>query len=141
MATYSDRQLQKATLEDVALELEVIQAVGRALARLPDADAQRRVVRWLTDRFQPSPAVVANDRSDGPGSGSALVDPALVVDELADLFELPGTGPMTMHRDADAMGAAPAPAAAKAQGEIGIDSLVRGFVSDFQRLALEWQDA
>lgn len=36
-----------------------------------------------------------------------------------------------MHREA----------VAEPEKEQGIDSLVRGFVSDFQRVALEWQGA
>jgi hypothetical protein len=132
-------------MEDVTLELEVIHAVGCALARLPDADAQRRVIRWINDRFQPS-AAAAPDHSDRPGPGSTVGDPNLVVDELAEFFEVPGAGrkpTFTMHRDADAEPMdAEMVVPEKAGGPpTGIDSLVRGFVSDFQRMALEWQGA
>src|SRR6266851_6395678 len=49
---------------DVSIELDVIQAVSLALAHLPDADAQRRVLRWINDRFPAS-------RSSGDGPSAA----------------------------------------------------------------------
>lgn len=128
-------------MDDVTLELEVIQAVGRALAKLPDGEAQRRVVRWINDRFQPSAVAASSDRSDHPGPGSAIADPFLAVGELEDLFEVPGAKPPTMHREAAARPIAAAQIAKAPEPEPGIDSLVRGFVSDFQRVALEWQGA
>jgi hypothetical protein len=133
-------------MEDVTLELEVIHAVGRALARLPDADAQRRVIRWINDRFQQPSVAAAPDHSDRPGPGSTVSDPSLVVDELAEFFEVPGAGrkpTFTMHRraGADPVDAEMVVAEKAAEPKPGIDSLVRGFVTDFQRIALEWQGA
>jgi hypothetical protein len=141
-------------MDDVTVELEVIQSVGRALARLSEPEAQRRVIRWINDRFQQNLVTSAADTTR-PGTPVAAEDPMLVVDELTDLFERPGFTP-TLHREAVAPAlprevAAPAmhlevaaPAMHRevaAEPEQGIDSLVRGFVTDFQRVALEWQGA
>lgn len=129
---------EKTTMDDVTVELEVIQSVGRALARLSDADAQARVIRWINDRFQQSSASKpANATVNGPRPGrfTPALDAALGVDELEDFFERPGATPV-MHRESVAEREPAAP-----QQEVGIDSLVRGFVSDFQRVALEWQGA
>lgn len=79
----------RAIKDDVELEIEVIQAVGRALAHLPDVDAQRRVMRWLNDCYQPW----ADDRQS-VSSGQA--DPWKSVESLAEAFDLPGFMPI-MH--------------------------------------------
>lgn len=123
---------RKPDMDDVTVELEVIQAVGRALARLPDADAQKRVINWINDRFQSASTPVASTR--GGHGDTVIADAQLAVEELSEFFEQPVTvartaPPVTLHREA----AEPEPA--------GIDALVRGFVSDFQRVALEWQGA
>ena len=75
----------------VELEIEVIQAVGRALAHLPDVEAQRRVMRWLNDCYQPWQW--ADDRS---GATKDQADPCKSVDSLSEAFDLPGFTPI-MH--------------------------------------------
>ena len=82
-------------MDDVNVELEVIEAVGRALARLSQPDAQGRVIRWINDRFQPRTA----------GAAATVTTNST-----------PETQPRTESR----------------MGE---------FVTDFQRIALEWQGA
>jgi hypothetical protein len=111
---------------DVSLELDVIQAVSLALAHLPDADAQRRVLRWINDRFPAS-------RSSGDGQserkGPAVRSPALesLADlSLADFFESPGFAP-TMHYEPIYPVHPPR------------TSLARGLVARLQGVALEWQ--
>ena len=118
---------------DVTLELDVLQAVGRALARLDDLDAQRRVICWINDRFQQGAAPIqpSTDKqmsSARRGTGAPGADTLLGVEELSDFFERPGAT-QTMHREAEA------------ESNQGVDSLVRSFVTDFQRLALEWKGA
>ena len=80
-----------AVKDAVEVEIEVIQAVGRALAILPDVEAQRRVMRWLNDCYQPWQ--IADDRPDPP-NGQA--DPRRRAESLADAFDLPGFMPI-MH--------------------------------------------
>lgn len=125
---------EKPVMDDVTVELEVIQSVGRALARLSDAEAQHRVIRWINDRFQQTDPP-SSTHQKGPGA-MTLADPFLGVDELSDLFE--DANPM-MHSEMverEALALAPEP-----EPDAGLDSLVRGFVSDFQRVALAWQGA
>ena len=85
------RREGQAINDDVELEIEVIQAVGRALAQLPDVETQRRVMRWLNDCYQPWQW--SDDRPSAPRS---QVDPRRSVDSLADAFDLPGFAPI-MH--------------------------------------------
>src|ERR1700736_4994013 len=83
---------------EVSVELDVIQAVSLALAHLPDAEAQRRVLRWINDRFPASRS--SGDSPSAPkaptgrsGNLESLSDLSLV-----DLFEQPGFAPTTsMH--------------------------------------------
>lgn len=122
---------------DVTIELEVIQAVGRALTQLPDDEARRRVLRWINDRFQPSAARFDDDTPAGPHPS---VDSTLGIDGLSEFFERPGLEPI-MHAEALdldlGLGLALEPEPEPEQPQL--ESLVRGFVNDFQRIALEWQ--
>jgi hypothetical protein len=77
--------------EEVELEIEVIHAVGRALAQLPSVEAQRRVMRWLNDCYQPWQW--ADDKTGLP---VAPADVRKGVDFLAETFDLPGFTPI-MH--------------------------------------------
>lgn len=110
-------------MNDVTLELEVIQAVGQAVGRLSDPDAQRRVLRWINDRFQPATASYV-----AAGATTDTIDSQLGVDGLAEFFDSPGAKP-TSHQD----GAKP--------GEGGLEKLVSGFVADFQKCVLDWEGA
>jgi hypothetical protein len=118
---------------DVTTELDVMQAVGRALTQLPDDEARRRVLRWINDRFQPS---AARFDDDTPGGPHPSVDSTLGIDGLSEFFERPGLEPI-MHAEAVDLDLGLEPEAAPEQPQL--ESLVRGFVNDFQRIALEWQ--
>jgi hypothetical protein len=113
---------------DVSIELDVIQAVSLALAHLPDADAQRRVLRWINDRFP-----VSRSSGDGPSAskgptGRSANLESLADLSLADLFEQPGFSPTaTMHYEP--IYPVPPPRT----------SLARGLVARLQGVALEWQ--
>ncbi len=119
-----DSAAKRPEMDNVTIELEVIQAVGHALAQLPNADAQRRVLQWINDRFQPS----SSPSAPRPAPDAATTDSTLGLDGLEELFEHPGFTP-TMHHEA------------VTPEEPRLESLVHGFVSDFQRVALEWQGA
>jgi hypothetical protein len=98
--------------------------VGRALAGLPDPEARARVLRWAVERFEVGEAA---GRSATAARGAE--DPALTVDG-ADLFGRESVGP-------DESLTLPCPSSAP----VGVESLMRGFVTDFQRLVVEWQGA
>jgi hypothetical protein len=85
------------------------------------------VLCWTTDRLLAAPTDLGADLVV-----DAVAEPAFEVDELHDLFEvLPGGPPAELPR--------PAPQAV--QEEEPLDSLVLGFATELQRLALEWQSA
>jgi hypothetical protein len=114
--------------EDGSDELEVMRLVGRALAQLPDVDARLRVLRWAADRFEP--ARPTRD-ADAPATRRAPYagDQALSIEGVETLFVDPGETP-----DASPVRRSPRPARPER-----LESLVDGFVSDFQRVAVAWQ--
>jgi hypothetical protein len=67
-------------------------AVERALSALGDPAARIRVLRWAIERFGADAASTAPDhspsQSDTPGRTKPQ-DPAVSVDDLADLFDSP----------------------------------------------------
>jgi hypothetical protein len=130
---------------DVAAEVDAMGQVARALAALPDAQSRARVLRWATDRYHveatpmaapavpltiAAPAVPAMMAVAGADPSGA--DLSLEVDSLHDLF--PGRPPADIDEESLSI-AEPA----KSAQESGIESMIRGFVADFQRFALEWQ--
>jgi len=144
-----------STTDAVSAELAAMHAIAAALARVRDPQARLRVLRWATDRFQPStPAGVPPQAAD-----TAMIvaiaeeDPTLAVENLYDLFESSASNDMCDMFETPASASAalavatPAPEPAceprkQAREEPArLDTLVRGFASEFQRLAMEWQSA
>jgi hypothetical protein len=108
---------------DLADELDALAVVGRTLSGL-DRAARDRVLRWAVERF---------DVSD-PGTGTGAIarqceDPALSVDGV-ELFDRKSAA----ERVDEAL-TIPGPSTTPP----GVESMVRGFVMDFQRLVIEWQ--
>lgn len=152
---------------DMAAELEALVAIGKTLTRLQNADARRRILCWAVDRFTaPVSNPVATPRAQEPADQTLMIDGVgdlfatprradlrLVVvndstgDELDDLFEQPDT-PSTADDDRyhpddtrdlqDRRPLQEPPASAGREPEL--DVLVADFVSDFRRLAREWQN-
>lgn len=125
-----EHAMSKTTYErnDVADELDALAVVGRTLAGL-DPAARDRVLRWAHERFDISQPA----RPRTAAVGAAVVyqgeDPALSV-EGVELFA---------GRPADADDSLTVAAASTNPGSV--ESAVRGFVTDFQRLVVEWQGA
>ena len=122
-------------MDDVNVELEVIQAVGHAIAQLPSPEAQRRVLQWINDRFQPT---ASRPTAGRPAPEAQTGDSMLGLEGVEELFERPGVTP-TIHRSA--VDPKEPNVAAAVPEDARLDSLVHGFVRDFQRVALEWQGA
>src|SRR5438552_1765351 len=98
----------------VGAELAAMQAVGNALAMLPDHEARLRVIRWASERFQ------AAARAQGM---AVPPDPTLALDGIQDLLSK-----LSTH----------------VKGEIDNEepeSLVQGFDGNYKRFAIEWQRA
>jgi len=124
--------MSKVTYErnDVADELDALAVVGRALVGLEPA-SRERVLRWALERFNvasPPHQALASSAIAAP-IASATDDPALSV-EGVELFAGRSTD------DDESLTLATASA-----NPGNVESAVRGFVTDFQRLVVEWQGA
>jgi len=159
MAAASSDDLTHAdpTLDDIAVELAAMQAIARALASIRDPETRQRVVMWATVRFRIPTTLAAPARPTAPAS--LADDPALAVETLNDLFDHPRTTAAMPASQAMQIALAeieddtltltdPLPQAAAAQArdvattpreEPALDTLVKGFANELQRLAVEWQ--
>jgi hypothetical protein len=119
-----------STVEDeLNLELEAMQTIARTLIRLRDSHTRDRVLRWTNERFNVAPTAVAAPPASVATRDARPAfspDPSLTVD-ARDFFP-------------DAVVDVPVPSAAASVAE-PLDSLVRGFASDFRALAIQWQRA
>jgi len=137
-----------AASDEVGAEVEAMREVARALAALPDAQSRARVLRWAMERYHldatpmaapvlpvvAAPAVPVAMAAPAVPEAMTVAGPdqSLEVDSLFDLF------PATHPADIDEQSLSLAEPSRPAQ-ESGIESMIRGFVADFQRFALEWQ--
>jgi hypothetical protein len=191
MAVYPFSQGNTAdpTLDAVAVELEAMQAIARALAGIRDPHIRQRVLQWANERFNggptpppPRPRPETTDNEDESGldvgplydffnvarpstqSPSSQADaPAPIAnaaaapnaDSLYDFFDHPKAAAHAAAVQATPAVIAPAPAAPVAPArelravpdarepreEAALDTMVKGFASELQRLAVEWQTA
>jgi hypothetical protein len=99
-----------------------------ALGDLRDEQARLRVIRWAMERFFPA-GVIEPARSSAPAAANASgSDAMLEVDSLNEFFVRD-----TVDSDDDVC---TEPAAHEP-----VESMVKGFVADFQRIAAAWQGA
>jgi hypothetical protein len=112
--------------DELNVELDAMQTIARALIRVGDPHTRLRVLRWTNERFNAAAPVLAAAADAGP---AVAPDPTLTVDAL-ELFP-----------DVAAEMPAAHAAALSAAVEPPLDSLVRGFASDFRALAVQWQRA
>jgi hypothetical protein len=135
--------------EQVDGELVAMQTVGSALSRLKDPGARMRVLRWACDRFEVADVLAQLQATPTAGRQVAAAPAEAEGDadltmEGVELFYTTEEIAKPEETEAATVGAAPVavvPAAIAAPGDAGLDSMVRGFVSDFQEIALEWQRA
>jgi hypothetical protein len=150
-----------ATTDDqVDDELVVMQTVGSALSRLRDPAARTRVLRWACDRFGVAETRAQVQPTQSSSAQVALELAAPAVDSDLTMSDLTMEGVELFYRQEEI--AKPAEIAAAetvasatvgattiavvssavvAPGDPGLESMVRGFVSDFQEIALQWQRA
>jgi len=142
--------------DDVAAELQAMHAIAAVLARVPDPQARLRVLRWAADRFQPAAAALPQQPAEAAAPAAmASADASLAIDSLHDLFDAPlpidtlddvsGIFETPVRASAARAAAAPKPASEPRkqprEEPARLDTLVRGFASELQRLAMEWQSA
>ena len=144
-----------STTDAVSAELAAMHAIAAALARVRDPQARLRVLRWATDRFQASTTAGVPPQAADTAMIVAIAeeDPTLAVENLYDLFESSASNDMCDMFETPASASAalavatPAPEPAceprkhAREEPARLDTLVRGFASEFQRLAMEWQSA
>jgi hypothetical protein len=186
MAVYpfSQGNTPDPTLDAIAVELDAMQAIARALAGIRDPQIRHRVLQWANERFNHGPApqppggrtvATENDESsldveplydlfDAPRpttqsqSSHAACAPianaaaAPVADSLYDFFDHPRAAAQSaaVQAAAEIAPAAAAPPARELRAvpdarepreEAALDTMVKGFASELQRLAVEWQTA
>ena len=141
----------------VSAELDAMHAIAAALARVSDPQARLRVLRWAADRFQAAAAAALPQQPADAAALAAIAnaDASLAIDNLHDLFDAPL--PADTVDDMSEMFETPVRATAALAAELPkpaseprkqpreeparLDTLVRGFASELQRLAMEWQSA
>ena len=111
--------------DDLGAEIAAMESVARAVSSLPEA-ARERVLRWAVERYQLTallPQAQAAPHEATPASAPAPVsaDRDLTLEGMELFGQTHRSNPST------------AP-----QG--GVESLVHDFVSEFQRVAKEWQE-
>jgi len=141
------------TTDAVTAELEAMHAIAAVLARVRDPRVRLRVLRWATDRFQPTTALHAVPQTLAAAGAAAAHDPTLAVETLYELFDMPAADdaldevfemPERQRAPVQNVASTPDPASEprKPREEPArLDTLVRGFAAEFQRLAVEWQRA
>src|SRR5262249_3523610 len=65
---------------ELAIELDALQAIGRALARVNDPKTRRRILQWANERFGEMPSAPIHEERP-----AAAADPSLTVDGV-ELF-------------------------------------------------------
>jgi hypothetical protein len=120
------------TADELNAELDAMQTIARALLRVGDPHTRLRVLRWTNDRFNAVPAAIA---ATSPAAAAANARPAVAPDPTLTLDAL------ELFPDTAAEMPATNMVVVSASVEPPLDSLVRGFASDFRALALQWQRA
>jgi hypothetical protein len=159
----SDDTLTRALAETVAMR-----AIAEILSELPDDGSRIRVLRWCEDHFSSTPRrhVSSSTHDDHRAGGTPVEDDDHTLTIGTDVFDMLPPKPEPIHCDAteleefvepDEFGPLASDAAElddvmqpekslpqKPRGgaiSLGLDTLLRDFVCDFQRLALEFQRA
>ena len=121
---------------DVATELAAMQQIAMALGDVRDVRIRLRVMRWAMERFLATAALqAATAAAPAPAAAGASVDTTLEVGDLQDFFVNDTVG----ADDDDCT----QPAAEETQpaAEEPIESMLKNFVTDFQRIAAACQPA
>lgn len=124
----SPRTAPTLDVDPISAELDAMRVVAAAIARLDDPESRRRVLRWIGERFDASqpgaqPPDAAHAHAPAVQGHSEPADAALSIDGVDLMFEAEREGVRIE-------GAEPR----------SIQAMVSGFIADFQRLAIEWQD-
>ena len=118
-------------------ELEAMEAIADLLARLPDAAARNRVLKWADAMFHQAEPALFSPTAAPPlhvvrpvafrdSNVTAQDDSDLSVGDWEDWFDKKPPPPADRF-----------PQAVKAQPVV---SMIHGFVEDFQKLARDWQE-
>ena len=121
---------------DVATELAAMERIAMALGDVRDVRIRLRVMRWAMERFLATAAPhTATAAAPAPAAVVASIDRTLEVGDLHDFFVNDTVG----ADDDDCT----QPAAEETQpaAEESIESMLKSFVTDFQRIATACQPA
>ena len=126
--------MQSQPDNDLTLELDALQAIGQALARVQDPKTRRRILLWANERFceaVETPVEIRQSPED---------DPALTVDGIEFFGETAPPDPDEMDVSITSNVAA-IEALDTSDDDQSLDSLLRAFAGDIRRLATLWQSA
>ncbi len=116
----------EAAIDDLTIELDAMQTIARALATVHDPDARVRILRWAKARFGAAPDLAAAATLAGAADASTAAEPP------ASAHLLLPFGDDGVEAQVEA---APAPVGPS------FEPMLRGSVTDFRALALQWQRA
>jgi len=135
MATRKADDLNPQALfsSDLTSELATMQRIAMALGDLRDDQARERVLRWAMERFLPALAAQSGPVASVPSQHSPPAptaacddnDATLAVDGIDELFE-------------EAKSADPNARRRQPSANEPVESMVKSFVADFQKLARDW---
>lgn len=129
-----DGRPESSPSEELNAELAAIQAVGLILAELRDQESRKRVLRWAFDHFQ------MEAFSDPRGAGSAVAAPEEHrVRKDNDTLSLDGLILFADRDEPDEIAEFPVRERPSVAADQSLESLVQGFVANFQRVALQCQ--
>jgi hypothetical protein len=115
--------------DTLADEIEAIAVIGRALGNITDPAVRRRILAWATECFLSEPPARTADAPTARRAAAA--DTTLAVDAIGEMF----SASTSSHED---LAIEPR---VEPQADAPVKTLVHGFVTDFQRLVVEWQGA
>jgi hypothetical protein len=139
MTSMRYQPIEAATpVDTITLEIEAMRAIGAALARLHDIDARQRVLRWALERFVPGAYVAP----PVPTATKHADDDLLALPAVADVDDQPSAA---CDLSIDGVESMFAPDAVNEEpvdprDNSSVSTMVKSFVTDFQRLAREWKE-
>jgi hypothetical protein len=127
-------------------ELQAMFTVGETLRALPDADARARVLQWALKAFNATSLADAPPQSVAQPPCGRAADDDLELGDLTHLFDENGAAAPSISSDDDALVLPPAPSGTPAAAAVSspaapsqsVESMIRGFVAEFQAFAREW---
>jgi hypothetical protein len=120
---------------EVSTELAVMQAVGNALAQLPDAESRLRVLQWAADRVRIAhEQVLLSPCSLDPAPSDQMIPMEASGEAIPNLA-------IHIRQGGDLVWTADGPIACSVDHDESVDVLMRALAAAFGRFAIDWRRA